>query len=83
MCQDHSGDLTVKTGQAVTVTNLDPAAPVAVPHTLTDKQTALFDTGLIQPGGGTATFVAPAKPGSYPFGCVFHLFMAGTLVVHN
>jgi plastocyanin len=52
-------------------------------HTVTDKQTALFDTGPIQPGGGTATFTAPAKPGSYPFGCLFHLLMQGKLVVQD
>jgi plastocyanin len=80
---EYSGDLTVKTGQVVTVTNADPVAPVPVVHTLTDKQTALFNTGPIQPGGGTATFTAPTKPGSYPFGCLFHLFMAGTLVVQG
>ena len=81
---EYSGDLTVKTGQEVTVTNLDPAVPVPVMHTLTDKQTVpLFNTGPIQPDGGTATFTAPAEPGSYSFGCLFHLFMAGTLVVHN
>ncbi len=80
----YSGDLTVKTGQTVTVSNADPAVPVPVPHTLTDKQTVpLFNSGLIQPAGGTATFTAPAKPGSYPFGCSFHLFMAGTLVVQG
>ena len=74
----------VNTGQEVTVTNTDPAAPVPVLHTLTHEQTLpLFDTGTIQPGGGTATFTAPAQPGSYPFGCRFHLFMQGTLVVQG
>ena len=80
---EYSGDLTVKTGQQVKVTNLDPALPVPVLHTLTDKLTLLFNTGPILPGGGTATFTAPAKAGSYPFGCNFHLFMAGTLIVHD
>jgi plastocyanin len=80
---EYSGELTVKAGQQVTVTNLDPAVPVPVMHSLTDKQTALFNTGPIQPAGGTASFTAPAKAGSYPFGCLFHLFMAGTLVVQD
>ena len=80
---EYSGDLTVKTGQVVTVTNGDPSVPVPILHTLTDTQTAvpLFDTGPILPDGGTATFTAPALPGSYLFGCRFHLFMQGTLVV--
>ena len=77
---DYHGDLTVKSGQEVIVTNMDP---VPILHTLTDKQTGLFNTGPIAPGGGTASFTAPAQPGSYPFGCLFHLTMAGILVVQG
>ena len=77
---DYHGDLTVQPGQEVIVTNTDP---VPIMHTLTDKQTALFDTGPIAGSGGTATFTAPAQPGSYPFGCLFHLTMAGILVVQG
>ncbi|MDP9118208.1 MAG: cupredoxin domain-containing protein [Actinomycetota bacterium] len=73
-----SGALTVKPGQKVTVTNQDSVA-----HTLTDKQTHLFDTGNIAGNAGTATFTAPAKAGSYPFGCTYHSEMAGTLVVQS
>jgi len=72
----YSGTLTVKAGQKVTVTNQDSAA-----HTVTDKKSHLFDTGNIAAGGGTGTFTAPSKPGSYPFGCTYHPQMAGTLVV--
>lgn len=71
-----SGTLTVKPGQKVTVTNQDSAA-----HTLTDKKSHLFDTGNIAGGGGTGTFTAPTKPGSYPFVCLFHPSMQGTLIV--
>ena len=71
-----SGTMTVKAGQKVTVTNKDSVA-----HTLTDKATHLFDTGSIAGGGGTGTFTAPSKPGSYPFGCKYHSNMHGTLVV--
>jgi plastocyanin len=73
-----SGTMTVKPGQKVTVTNQDSVA-----HTLTDKNTHLFDTGNIAGGGGTGTFTAPTKPGSYPFGCHYHPSMAGTLVVRG
>ena len=73
-----SGTMTVKPGQKVTVTNQDSAI-----HTLTDKKTHLFDTGNIAGGGGTGTFTAPTKPGSYPFGCRYHPNMAGTLVVQG
>lgn len=72
----YSGGMTVKPGQKVTVTNKDSAA-----HTLTDTKTRLFDTGNIAGGGGTGTFTAPTKPGSYPFGCTYHPNMAGTLIV--
>lgn len=74
----YSGALTVKPGQKVTVTNKDTVA-----HTLTDKATHLFDTGNIPGNGGTGTFTAPTKPGSYPFGCTYHPDMAGTLIVQG
>lgn len=74
----YAGTLTVKAGQKVTVTNQDSAA-----HTLTDKKTHLFDTGNIAGKGGTGTFTAPSKPGSYPFGCTYHRHMEGTLIVQG
>ena len=73
-----SGTMTVKPGQKVTVTNQD-----TVVHTLTDKKTHLFDTGNIGGSGGTKTFTAPTKPGSYPFGCIYHPDMKGTLIVQG
>ncbi|MEP7193312.1 MAG: cupredoxin domain-containing protein [Actinomycetota bacterium] len=72
----YSGTMTVKPGQKVTVTNQDTVA-----HTLTDKQTHLFDTGNIAGGGERGTFTAPTKPGSYPLACTYHPAMKGTLVV--
>jgi plastocyanin len=47
-------------------------------HTVTSK-TGGFDV-KVDPGG-TATFTAPTKPGSYPFVCSFHGNMTSTLVV--
>jgi plastocyanin len=73
-----SGTMTAKPGQKVTVTNQD-----TVVHTLTDKQTHLFDTGNIAGNGGKGTFTAPTKPGSYPFGCTYHPDMKGTLIVQG
>ena len=70
-----SGNLTVRPGQKVTVSNED-----GTPHTLTDKATHKFDTGNID-GNGSGTFTAPTKPGTYPFGCNYHPEMHGTLVV--
>jgi len=68
--------LTVAPGAVVTVRNED-----SVTHTLTDKadQNA-FNTGPVGPNQ-TKTFKAPEKAGSYPFLCMIHQFMTGTLVV--
>ena len=71
----YIGSLTVKPGQQVRVTNEDPTQ-----HTLTDPK-GLFSTGTIEASGGTATFTAPATPGTYPFVCRFHPTMTGTLTV--
>ncbi|MGD0702366.1 MAG: cupredoxin domain-containing protein [Trebonia sp.] len=68
--------LTVAPGAMVTVHNED-----SVTHTLTDKaDPKLFSTGDVGPGQ-TKTFKAPDKPGSYPFFCMIHQYMTGTLVV--
>lgn len=72
----YTGSLTVKSGARVTVINNDGTT-----HTLTDKKTGKFDTKSIDGDGGTGSFVAPDKPGKYPFGCTFHPEMAGTLTV--
>jgi plastocyanin len=68
--------LTVAPGAVVTVRNED-----SVTHTLTDKadQNA-FNTGPVSPNQ-TKTFKAPDKAGTYPFLCMIHQFMTGTLVV--
>src|SRR3954454_7291054 len=57
----YSGDLTVRAGERVAVTNNDPFE-----HTLTDKVHHRFDTGTVPANGGTATFTAPSKAGRYP-----------------
>ncbi len=68
--------LTVAPGATVTVHNEDSTT-----HTLTDKTNQkLFTTGDIAPGH-TKTFKAPGKAGSYPYICLIHQYMAGTLVV--
>lgn len=67
--------ITVSPGATVTVTNEDTAA-----HTVTADQGQAFDA-KIKGGGGTATFTAPSKPGSYAFHCTYHPDMHGTLTV--
>jgi plastocyanin len=39
----------------------------------------MFDVDVS--AGGTATFTAPSKPGSYPYHCKYHGNMHATLVV--
>jgi plastocyanin len=65
---------TVKAGQKLTVTNSD-----GVEHTVTSDDGKSFNVTVA--AGGTATFTAPAKPGTYPFHCSVHPQMHGTLVV--
>lgn len=67
--------LTVHPGAKVTVVNQDSTA-----HTVTATGDKEFDTGTIAPGR-TATFTAPAKPGTYGYICSIHQFMTGTLTV--
>jgi len=70
----HPDDFTVKPGATVTVTNDD-----TVDHTFTARDRA-FNTGDIAPGQ-TVHFTAPTKPGQYPYLCLIHQFMTGTLTV--
>jgi plastocyanin len=65
---------TASAGATVTVTNAD-----SVEHTVTADGGG-FDVTVA--AKGSATFVAPAKPGSYRFTCSIHPNMQGTLVVH-
>lgn len=65
----------VTRGAKITVKNDD-----AENHTLTSAPKGTFVV-TANGGGGTATFTAPTRPGSYKFTCDFHADMAGTLVV--
>lgn len=65
--------LTVMPGTTVTVMNADSAA-----HTVKVNGT---DVDVKVPGGGTATFTAPTKAGTYPLTCDFHPQMHGVLTV--
>jgi plastocyanin len=65
--------LTVTAGTRVTFTNHDNTA-----HTATADNGA-FGTGTINPG--TSRTVTLRRPGRYPYHCVFHAFMTGTITV--
>ena len=70
----HPADFTVAPGATITVTNRD-----SVDHTFTARDHA-FNTGDIAPGA-TVTVHAPQKPGTYPYLCLIHQYMTGTLTV--
>jgi plastocyanin len=63
----------VSPGATVTVDNQDGTA-----HTVTSDTGDAFDDAAPP---GASSFVAPTKPGSYPFHCNIHPEMHGTLVV--
>jgi plastocyanin len=75
----HPADFTVTPGEVVRVVNKD-----GVGHTLTALSSSgppgAFNTGEIS-SGGSATFVAPRKPGVYKYDCTIHTFMTGVLTV--
>lgn len=70
----YQGPQSVSPGASITVKNDD-----SVSHTVTADSGGAFDVTVT--AAGSATFKAPAKPGSYPYHCTFHSNMHGTLVV--
>ena len=71
----YGDPLTVAPGATIAITNMDSAA-----HTVTADEGSAFDAE-VKGGGGTATFTAPTKPGSYAYHCTFHPGMHGVLIV--
>jgi plastocyanin len=70
----YMGATTVAPGASVMVMNNDSVA-----HTVTADQGSAFNVTV--PAGGTATFKAPAKAGTYTYHCDYHAEMHGTLKV--
>lgn len=71
----YGDPITVAPGAVVAVINMDSA-----PHTVTAEKDKVFDIDL-GGGGATGTFTAPTEPGTYPYFCVYHPNMKGTLTV--
>jgi plastocyanin len=71
---DFGAPVSVAPGAVVSVVNMDSAG-----HTVTVDQGSAFDVDIR--GGGTATFTAPAAPGTYAYHCTYHPNMHGTLTV--
>lgn len=70
----YTGPASVAPGATISVMNMDD-----VNHTVTADEGGAFDVKAT--AGMTTTFVAPTKPGSYPFHCTYHANMHGILVV--
>ncbi len=68
------GAAMVAAGSTVTVTNADSET-----HSVTADGDGGFDVTVAP--GASETFVAPSEPGSYPYHCLFHSDMHGTLRV--
>lgn len=71
----YGDPITVAPGAVVEVVNMDTA-----PHTVTAEQDKVFDLDL-GGNGAKGTFTAPSEPGTYPYFCVYHPNMKGTLTV--
>lgn len=72
---NFQASLPVASGTNVTVTNMDSQT-----HTVTADDGSSFDV-TVKGNGGTATFKAPIKVGTYKYHCTFHSSMHGTIVV--
>ncbi|VXB98437.1 Plastocyanin [Arthrobacter sp. 9AX] len=72
---DYGEPVTVGPGAVVAVINMDSA-----PHTVTAEKDKVFDVD-VGGSGATGTFTAPTEPGTYPYFCVYHPNMKGTLTV--
>ena len=69
----YSGATEASVGQAIRFTNMDGAA-----HTASTSG-GTFDTGTIT--GGQSVEVVIDQPGTYPYFCLFHNGMTGTITV--
>jgi plastocyanin len=66
--------ITVAPGATITLKNDDSAE-----HSVTSETEGKFDVHV--DAGEQGTLTAPTEPGEYPFYCVYHPSMKGTLIV--
>lgn len=66
--------ITVAPGATITLKNDDSAE-----HSVTSETEGTFDVHV--DAGEQGTLTAPTEPGEYPFYCVYHPSMKGTLIV--
>jgi plastocyanin len=67
-------DLTVPVGTVVKITNED-----STPHTVTSKESGVFESGSIETG--KTGQIKLEKAGTFAYYCAFHPFMKGTIEV--
>ncbi|HXY43605.1 MAG TPA: cupredoxin domain-containing protein [Acidimicrobiales bacterium] len=75
----HPSDPRARPGERILVENEDAVAHTFSTHPGVPPADA-FTTGAIAPGGSKVV-TAPSAPGEYPFLCLIHTFMTGTLIV--
>jgi len=71
--------ITVSAGQGITWYNDDNAAHTATSGTPTDGPSGAFDTSLMMAGGSFNLRID--EPGTYPYFCMVHPWMQGTVIV--
>jgi cytochrome c oxidase subunit 2 len=76
-------ELTVKKGDTITVNNED-----TMPHTVTNGESGsdpnsgkLFDTSIINGGDSAEIDTSSVDAGAYPFYCMVHPYMTGSLTI--
>ena len=76
-------ELTVKKGDTISVKNAD-----TMPHTVTNGESStdpnsakIFDTSIIMGGGSTVLETTNIDAGTYPYYCMVHPYMAGSLTI--
>ena len=70
---------TVEVGSVVIMSNTDNVAHTFTSGTPDDEPDGIFDTSLLLPGGSFEW--APDTEGTYPYFCVVHPWMIGTILV--
>ena len=71
--------VTIGVGETVTWDNTDQAAHTATSGTPTDRPSGVFDTSVIF-AGQSASFTFD-EAGTYPYFCMVHPWMQGTVIV--